>query len=83
MYQPPNALSCVGEVTRAFFAISRINKSLQYLKMVNEKNNVTSDISEQHKTFQPLQEKTLLNEMEHFVKLWIRDLRSIGAAQQE
>ena len=29
-----------------------------------------------------LQEKISLNEIEHFVKLWIRDLRSIGAAQQ-
>ena len=83
MYQPPNTLSCVGEVTCAFFTISRLNKSCQYLKMVDEKNNVTFDIGEQHKTFQPLQEKTLSNEMEHFVKLWIRDLRSIGAAQQE
>ena len=82
MYQPPNALSCVGEVTHALFTISRLNKSHHYLQMVNEKNNVTFDISEQHKTFQPLQDKTSSNEMEHFVKLWIRDLRYIGAAQQ-
>ena len=49
--------------------------------MVDEKNNVTFNISEQFKTFQSLQEKISSNEMEHFVKLWIRDLRSIGAAQ--
>ena len=82
MYQPPNALSCVGEVTRTFFNISRLNKPRQYFKMVEEKNNVTFNISEQYKTFQSLQEKTSSNEMEHFVKLWIRDLRYIGAAQQ-
>ena len=49
--------------------------------MVDEKNNVTFNISEQFKTFQSLQEKISSNEMEHFEKLWIRDLRSIGAAQ--
>ena len=32
--------------------------------------------------FQSLQGKISLNEMEHFVKFWIRDSRSIGAAQQ-
>ena len=49
--------------------------------MVDEKNNVTFNISEQFKTFQSLQEKISSNEMEPFVKLWIRDLRSIDAAQ--
>ena len=50
--------------------------------MVDEKNNKTFNISEQFKTFQSLQEKISSNEMEHSVKLWIRDSRSIGAAQQ-
>ena len=71
----------MGEVTRAFFNISRINKFRQYFG--DEKNNVTFNISEQFKTFQSLQEKVSSNEMEHFVKLWIRDLRFIDAAQQE
>ena len=70
----------MGEVTRTFFNISRINKFRQYFG--DEKNNVTFNISEQFKTFQSLQEKISSNEMEHFVKLWIRDLRSIGAVQQ-
>ena len=82
MYQPTNALSCVGEVTRPFFNIYRLNKSCQYFKMVDEKNNVTFNISEQFNTFQSLQEKVSSNEMEYFVKLWMRDLRSIRAAQQ-
>ena len=43
---------------------------------------MTYSISEQFKTFQSLQEKISSNEMEHFVKLWNWDLRSIGAAQQ-
>ena len=81
MYQPPNALSCVGEVTGAFFNTSRLNKSRQYFKMVDEKNNVTFNIDGQFKSFQSLQRKISSNEMEHFVKLWIRDSRSIGAAQ--
>ena len=42
----PNALSCVGQVTHTFFNISRLNKSRQYFKMVDEKNNVTFNISE-------------------------------------
>ena len=50
--------------------------------MVDGKNNPIFNISEQCKTFQSLQEKISSNEMEHFVKLWIRDLRSIGAVQQ-
>ena len=50
--------------------------------MVDEKNNVTFNISEQFNTFQSLQEEVSSNEMEHFVKLWMRDLRSIRAAQQ-
>ena len=29
-----------------------------------------------------MQERVSSNEMEHFVKLWMRDLRSIRAAQQ-
>ena len=32
--------------------------------------------------FQSLQEKISSSEMEHFVKLWISDSRSIGTAQQ-
>ena len=79
MYQPPNA--CVGEVTHAFFNISRLNKSHQYFKMVNEKNIVTFCISEQVKSFQSLQEKISSYETENFVKRWIKDSRSIGAAQ--
>ena len=51
--------------------------------MVDGKNNLIFNIIEQFKTFQSLQEKISSNEMEHFVKLCIRDLRSIGAAQQE
>ena len=82
MNQPPNALSYVRKVTLAFLNIPRLNKSHQYFKMIDEKNNGTFNISEQYKTFQSLQEKTSSNEMEYFVKLWIRDLRSIGAAQQ-
>ena len=82
MYQPPNVLSCMREVTRAFFNIFRLNKSCQYFKMVDEKNNVTFNISEQFKTFQSLQENISSNEMEHFVNLWIRDSKSVGAAQQ-
>ena len=35
--------------------------------MVDEKNNVTFNISEQFKTFQSLQENISSNEMEHFV----------------
>ena len=79
MYQPPKRW--LGEVTRAFFNISRLNKSRQYFKMVDEKNNVTFHISEQFKSFQSLQEKISSYETENFVKLWIRDSRSIGAAQ--
>ena len=79
MYQPPN--SRVGEVTRAFFSISRLTKSRQYFKMVGEKNNVTFHVSEQFKSFQFLQEKISSYETENFVKLWIRDSRSIGVAQ--
>ena len=55
MYQTPNAW--VGEVTRAFFNISRLNKSRQYFKMVDEKNNVTFHISDQFKGFQSLEKK--------------------------
>ena len=44
MYQPPNALSCVGEATRPFFNIYRLNKFRLYFKMVDEKNNVTFNI---------------------------------------
>ena len=83
MHQPLNALSLVGEVTCAVFNISRLNKSRQYFKIVDEKNNVTFNISEQFKSFQSLQEKISSNEMENYVKLWIRDSRFIGAAQQE
>ena len=79
MHQPPN--EWVGEITRAFFNIFRPNKSLQYLKMVDEKNNVTFHITEQFKSFQSLQEKISSYETENFVKLWYRDWRSIGAAQ--
>ena len=79
MYQPPNAW--VGEVTHAFFNIFRLNKSRQCFKMVDEKNNVTFHISEQLKSFQSLQEKISSYETENFVKLWIRDSRSIGATQ--
>ena len=50
--------------------------------MVDEKNNVTFNISEQFKAFPSLQEKISSNQMKHFVKLWIRDSRFIGAAQQ-
>ena len=73
----------MGEVTCAVFNISRLNKSRQYFKIVDEKNNVTFNISEQFKSFQSLQEKISSNEMENYVKLWIRDSRFIGAAQQE
>ena len=45
MHKPTN--TSLGEVTRSFFNISRLNKSHQYFKMVNEKNNVTFHISEQ------------------------------------
>ena len=65
----PNTISCVGEVTGAFFNTSRLIKSHQYFKMANEKKNVTFNRSEQFKTFQSLQEKNSSNEMEHFVKL--------------
>ena len=65
MYQPPNASSCVGEVTGAFFNTSRLNKSRQYFRMVEEKNNETFNIDEQFKTFQSLQEKISSNEMKH------------------
>ena len=82
MYQPPNALSCVGEVTGTFFNTSRLIKSRQYFKMVDEKKNVIFNITEQFNTFQSLQEKISPNEMENFVKLYIRESRSIGAAQQ-
>ena len=43
---------------------------------------MTFNICEQFKTFQSLQEEISSNEMEHLVKLWNWDLRSIGAAQQ-
>ena len=46
--------------------------------MVDEKNNVTFYISEQVS----LQEKISSYRMENFVKFWIRDSRSIGAAQE-
>ena len=82
MYQPPNSLSWVGEVTGAFFKISRLKQSDQYFKMVGEKNNVTFNIIEQFKSFQSLQEKISSNEMDNFVKLWLRDSRSISAVQQ-
>ena len=82
MFQPPKVLSCLGEVTGSFFNTSRRNKSSQYFETVDEKNNVTFNISEQFKTFQSLQEKMSLNRMEHFVKLWIRDSRPTSAAQQ-
>ena len=49
--------------------------------MVNEKNIVTFCISEQVKSFQSLQEKISSYETENFVKRWIKDSRSIGAAQ--
>ena len=49
--------------------------------MVDEKNNVTFRISEQIKSFHSLQEKISSCETENFVKLWIRDSRSIDAAQ--
>ena len=80
IYKPPNAYGWV-KVTRAFFNISRLNKSRQYFKMVDEKNNVTFHVSEQFKSFQSLQEKISSYETENFVKLWIRDSRSISAAQ--
>ena len=65
----PNTLSCVGEVTGAFFNTSKLIRSRQYFKIVNGKNNVTFNRSEQFKTFQSLQEKISSNEMAHFVKL--------------
>ena len=64
MSQPPNALSYVGEVIHTFFNSSRLNKSRQYFKMVDKKNNMTFNIREQFKTFQSLQEKISSNEME-------------------
>ena len=79
MYQTPNAW--VGEVTLAFFNIFGQNKSRQYFKMVDEKNNVTFHISDQFKGFQSLEKKKSSYETENFVKLWKRDSRSIGAAQ--
>ena len=75
MYQLPNA--SLGEVTRSVFNISRLNKSRQYFKMVDEKNIVTFHISEQLS----LQEQISSYEMEKFFKLWIKDSRSIGVAQ--
>ena len=45
--------------------------------MFDEKNNVTFHISGQLS----LQEKISSYGMENFVKVWIRDSRSIGAAQ--
>ena len=50
--------------------------------MVGEENNVTFNIIEQFKSFQSLQEKISSNEMDNFVKLWLRNSRSISAAQQ-
>ena len=76
MYQPPNAF--VGQVTGSFFSSSRLNKPGQSFKMVDTKNNVTFHISKQLS----LQEKNLSYGIENFVKVWIRDLRSIGAAQE-
>ena len=78
MYQPPNAW--VG-VTHTFFNVSRLDKSCQYFKIVNEKNNMTFHISEQFMNFQSLQEKISYYKTENFIKLWIRGLRSISAAQ--
>ena len=49
--------------------------------MVNEKNNVTFHKSEEFKSFELLQEKIVLYEKQKFVKLWIRDSRSISAYQ--
>ena len=49
--------------------------------MVDERNNVTFQISEQFKSFQSLQEKISSYETENFIKLWTRDSRSISAAQ--
>ena len=49
--------------------------------MVDEKNNVSFHNRKQFKSFQPLQEKISSYETENFVKLWIRDSRSISAAQ--
>ena len=69
------------EVTCAFFNISRLNKSCQYFKMVDKKNNITFHISEQFQSFQSLQEKISSYETEKFVKLWIRDSRYISAAR--
>ena len=45
------------EVTCAFFNISRLNKSCQYFKMVDKKNNVTFHISEQLRVFSPCKKK--------------------------
>ena len=50
--------------------------------MVDEKNNVTFNISGKFKIFQSMQEKISSNEMEHFVKLWIRDSRPIVLQNQ-
>ena len=75
MYKPPNAW--VGKVTRAFFNISRLNKSHQYFKMVDQMNNVTFHISEQFKSFQSLQEKISSYETENFVKLWMFNLLNL------
>ena len=50
--------------------------------MVDEKDNVTFNKSEQFQSFQSLQGKISSNEMENFVKFRIRDSRSVGAARQ-
>ena len=73
---PPDTF--VGLVTRSFFNSSRLNKSRQFFKMVDEKNNVTFHISKQLS----MQEKISSYGMENFVKLWIRNSRPIGAAQE-
>ena len=50
--------------------------------MVNKKNSVTFHESKEFKSFELLQEKILLYKKQKFVKLWIRDSRSISAAHR-
>ena len=76
MYQPP--IASVREVTRSVFNISRLNKSHQYFKMIDEKNNVTFHISEQLSMLEKIS-----SEMEIFFKLWIRDSRDPSVLHKE
>ena len=64
-----------GRSYQCILQYSRLNKSRQYSKMVDEKNNVTFHISEQFKSFQSFGERISSYKTKNFVKLWIRDSR--------